>query len=34
MKEIVDMLNAKGLTTSLGSKITINIVTDMLKNRR
>ena len=34
IKEIVDMLNAKGLTTSLGSKITINIVTDMLKNRR
>ena len=34
IKEIVDMLNTKGLTTSLGSKITINIVTDMLKNRR
>ena len=34
IKEVVDMLNAKGLTTSLGSKITINIVTDMLKNRR
>ena len=34
IKEIVDMLNVKGLTTSLGSKITINIVTDMLKNRR
>ncbi len=34
IKEIRDMLNAKGLTTSLGSKITINIVTDMLKNRR
>ena len=34
IKEIVDILNAKGLTTSLGSKITINIVTDMLKNRR
>ena len=34
IKEIRDMLNAKGVTTSLGSKITINIVTDMLKNRR
>ena len=34
IKEIVDILNTKGLTTSLGSKITINIVTDMLKNRR
>lgn len=34
IKEIVEMLNAKGLTTSRGAKITINIVTDMLKNRR
>ena len=34
IKEIRDMLNAKGVTTSLGSKISINIVTDMLKNRR
>ena len=34
IKEIRDMLNAKGVTTSLGSKISINIDTDMLKNRR
>ena len=34
IKEIVTLLNAKGLTTSLGTKISINIVTDMLKNRR
>ena len=34
VKEIVGILNEKGLTTSLGSKITINIVTNMLKNRR
>ena len=34
IKEIVDMLNDRGLTTSHGTKITINIVTDMLKNRR
>ncbi len=34
IKEIVDMLNAKGLVTNRGSKITINVVTDMLKNRR
>ena len=34
IKEIVQMLNAKGVTTSHGTKITINIVTDMLKNRR
>ena len=34
IKEIVDMLNAKGLATSRGTKITINIVADMLKNRR
>lgn len=34
IKEIVTLLNAKGLTTSLGSKISINIVTTMLKNRR
>ena len=34
IKQIVAMLNDKGLTTSHNSKITINIVTDMLKNRR
>ena len=34
IKEIVDILNTKGVTTSRGTKITINIVTDMLKNRR
>ena len=34
IKEIVTLLNAKGLTTSLGTKISINIVTTMLKNRR
>ena len=34
IKEIVTLLNAKGLTTSLGTEISINIVTDMLKNRR
>ena len=34
IKEIVTLLNEKGLTTSLGSKISINIVTTMLKNRR
>lgn len=34
IKEIVEMLNEKGVTTSHGTKITINIVTDMLKNRR
>ncbi len=34
IKEIVDMLNQKGLTSSHGNPITINIVTDMLKNRR
>ena len=34
IKEIVTLLNAKGLTTSLGSEISINIVTTMLKNRR
>lgn len=34
IKEIVTMLNNKGLTTSHGTKMTINIVTDMLKNRR
>ncbi len=34
IKEIVEMLNAKCVTTSHGTKITINIVTDMLKNRR
>ncbi len=34
IKEIVDMLNQKGLTNSHGNPITINIVTDMLKNRR
>ncbi len=34
IKEIVTLLNAKGLTTSLGTKISINIVTAMLKNRR
>lgn len=28
------MLNEKGVTTSLGSIITINIVTNLLKNRR
>ena len=28
------MLNEKGVTTSLGSKVTINIVTNLLKNRR
>lgn len=34
IKEIVNMLNTKGITTSHNTKITINIVTDMLKNRR
>ena len=34
IKEIVEMLNEKGVTTSHGTKININIVTDMLKNRR
>ena len=34
IKEIVTLLNAKGLTTSLGSEISINIVTTMMKNRR
>ena len=34
IKEIVTMLNNKGLTTSHGTKMTINIVTDVLKNRR
>ena len=34
IKTIVTLLNEKGLTTSRGSKITINIVTDILKNRR
>lgn len=34
IKEIVTLLNAKGLTTSLGTELSINIVTTMLKNRR
>ncbi len=34
IKTIVTLLNEKGLTTSHGTKITINIVTAMLKNRR
>ncbi len=34
IKEIVGMLNEKGLTTTRGTKMSINIVTDMLKNRR
>ncbi len=34
IKEIVTLLNAKGVTTSIGSKLTINIVTNLLKNRR
>ena len=34
IKQIVNLLNEKGVTTSLGSKITINIVTNLLKNRR
>ena len=34
IKEIVTLLNAKGVTTSKGSKLTINIVTNLLKNRR
>ena len=34
IKEIVTLLNAKGVTTSKGSKVTINIVTNLLKNRR
>ncbi len=34
MKEIRDMLNLKGLRSNRGNPITINTVTDMLKNRR
>lgn len=34
IKQIVNWLNEKGMTTSLGSKVTINIVTNLLKNRR
>ena len=34
IKEIVTLLNAKGVTTSKDSKLTINIVTNLLKNRR
>ena len=34
IKQIVVVLNEKGATTSLGSKITVNIVTNLLKNRR
>ena len=34
IKEIVALLNAKGVTTSKGTKLTINIVTNLLKNRR
>ena len=34
IKQVAAMLNEKGLTTSLGSKVTINIITNMLKNRR
>ena len=34
IKEIVALLNVKGVTTSKGSKLTINIVTNLLKNRR
>ena len=34
IKEIVTLLNLKGVTTSKGSKLTINIVTNLLKNRR
>ena len=34
IKEIVTLLNIKGVTTSKGSKLTINIVTNLLKNRR
>ena len=34
MKEIADSLNAKGLRTSGGKEISLNIVSRMLKNRR
>ena len=34
IKEIVEILNKKGVTTSKGSKVTINIITKLLKNRR
>ena len=34
IREIVTLLNAKGVTTSKGSNVTINIVTNLLKNRR
>lgn len=34
IKQIASLLNEKGVTTSRGSKITINIVKTMLKNRR
>ena len=34
IKEIVTLLNEKGVATSKGSKLTINIVTNLLKNRR
>ncbi|MDR1135151.1 MAG: recombinase family protein [Clostridiales Family XIII bacterium] len=34
MKQLVDILNDKGVRTSRGSKVTLNFVNNLLKNRR
>lgn len=34
IKNLVDELNGKGIRTSKGGKVTINVITHMLKNRR
>ena len=34
MQELVNLMNERGIQSSRGGKITLNIITDMLKNRR